>query len=345
MLFVVVLCLMIVGVEKSGVLSTVPFLREVVWNLSHKAYIFATMFSFVLWYRSRTNILWLGVFVVVFLVMCVLAMTSGAGRRLLLSVLIVPILVGYYYQARHWRPSRTLVVVAIGAVAMFTANLMYSSIRHFDRRGERKERNFANVVEEVKQVGEKHWYEKFSHEKMFHLSQQVVHYGMITERFIAQNRLQPKFFNTFKFYVVYPIPRRLWANKPVSLGSTITREVQGRRTSWGTGVAGHAAYEGGVIVAMIFGYIAAFGVRFFVDPLNRQPENPFLIGMLAAASSQLLAWTRGDLSVMTFETVECILFVVILNIVCRIVFGTAPVAQSVRRGPVRVPLVHRPAMR
>jgi hypothetical protein len=280
-------------------------------------------------------------FVAVFLAMCVLSMTSGAGRRLVLSVLIVPILVVYFYQARHWRPSRSLLVVGVGAVTLFTINLMYSSIRHFDRRGARLERNAANVIDQVKQIGQHDWYQRFAREKLWHFSQQVVHYGMITDRFIQLDRLEPKPFNTFKFYLVYPIPRAIWPNKPVSLGRTITHQVQGRSTSWGTGVAGHSVYEGGVIVAIIFGYIAAFGVRFFVDPLTRQPENPFLIGMLAAASSQLVAWTRGDLSVMTFETIECFVFVILASIVCRVVFGTAPVQQPARPMMMRVPLGHR----
>jgi hypothetical protein len=63
--------------------------------------------------------------------------------------------------------------------------------------------------------------------------------------------------------------------------------------------------------------------------------------MLAAASSQLVAWTRGDLSVMTFETVECIVFVIAASITCRIVFGTAPVTPAARSNVMRVPLVYR----
>jgi hypothetical protein len=340
-LFVIGVCMVIILAANVPAFKSIPFVSQVLWNLSHKAYIFATCFSFVLWYRNRTNVIWLGMFIAIFLAMCVLSMTSGAGRRLLLSVLIVPILVVYFYQARHWRPSRSLAIVGIGAITLFTINLMYSSIRHFDRRGEKQERNALNVIEQVKHVGERDWYARFAKEKLWHFSQQVVHYGMITERFITLDRLEPKPFNTFKFYLAYPIPRVLWANKPVSLGRVITKEVQNRNTSWGTGVAGHAAYEGGVIIAIMFGYFAAFGLRFFVDPITRQPENPFLIAMLAAASSQLVAWTRGDLSVMTFETVECIVFVIAASITCRIVFGTAPVTPAARSNVMRVPLVYR----
>jgi hypothetical protein len=341
MLFVIVFCLILVAISLIPSVMRIPFIAQTVMNVSHKATIFACTFSFVLWYRNRGNLFWLALFVAIMVAAGILTMTVSQGRRLVLTVLMAPVLVIYYYQVRYWRPRKTLIACGVALAGLFMAELMYSSIRHFDRRGERLERTASNVISQVKKIGDKDWYGRFADDKLWHFSQQVVHYGMITDRFISLDRLHPKPFNTFKFLMVYPVPRMLWPNKPVSLGRTITHEVQGRKTSWGTGVAGHAAYEGGLIVAVMFGYFAAFGVRLFVDPLARQPENPFLIAMLACASMQLLAWPRGDLSVMTFETVESLLFVFGLGIVCRIVFGTAPVQQNARPTALRVPLVHQ----
>lgn len=341
MLFVVLFCLFLVAVSLIPGIMRIPFLAQTVMNVSHKALIFACLFSFVLWYRSRKNLMWLAMFAAIFLAAGIFTMTVSQGRRLVLTVLLVPVLVVYYYQIRHWRPSRTLMAVGLAVFGLFVAELMYSSIRHFDRRGDRQERTAKNVIGQVKTIGQKDWYSRFANDKLWHFSQQVVHYGMITDRFISLDRLHPKPFNTFKFFLVYPIPRSIWPDKPVSLGRTITFEVQNRKTSWGTGVAGHAVYEGGIIVALMFGYFAAFGIRFFVDPLARQPDNPFLIGMLTCASAQLVAWPRGDVSVMTFETAESLLFVVGLGIVCRMVFGTARAQQPSRSTSVRVPLAHR----
>jgi hypothetical protein len=163
----------------------------------------------------------------------------------------------------------------------------------------------------------------------------------LTDRFVSTGKLEEKPFNTFKFFLVYPVPRQFYPDKPVSLGRTITHQVLRRGTSWGTGVAGHAAYEGGPIIAAMFGYFAAFGVRFFVDPLKRQPTNPFLIAMLASASTQLLAWPRGDLSVMTFETVECLLFALALSIGCRFLFGTERAPLPMQLPAARYPLMQR----
>ena len=125
-------------------------------------------------------------------------------------------------------------------------------------------------------------------------------YFLLTDRFVTTGLLEPKPFNTFKFFLTYPIPRSLYPDKPEGLGSVITRQVLKKTTTWGTGVAGHAAYEGGIIIAIMFGYLAGFGCRIFDDPLWRQPTNPFLIAMLAAAAMQLIAFAylysvkRGD---------------------------------------------------
>jgi hypothetical protein len=203
---------------------------------------------------------------------------------------------------------------------------MYSTIRHFDRRGEyaqqRSTRSAALALEAVKSIQGAGWFEKFTDDMLWGLSQHVVHYGMLTDHFVRNGNLEAAPLNTFKFMAVYPIPRRIWQNKPESLGRVITHQVLSRKTTWGTGVAGHSAYEGGLILAALFGYMAAFGIRFFDDPLLRQPTNPFLIAMLASAAMHIVAWPRGDLAVMSFEVAESFFFTFGLSVLGRFLFGT-----------------------
>jgi hypothetical protein len=325
MLSVVVLCLFL-SIAVRIPAFRVPFVGAVLVNVSHKAMIFCTLFSFVLWYRNPRNLLWLALFIGILMAMCFLAILASGGRRMLLSVLVGPILVFYFYRARFWKPAKSMTIVGVAAAGIFIISLMYSTIRHFDRRGEmagqRRERSAARAVEAIKNVSATAWYQHFANDVLWSLSQHVVHYGMLTDRFVATGQLKPMPMNTFKFFLVYPIPRAYYPSKPESLGKTITHKVLGRATSWGTGVAGHSAYEGGIIVAALLGYFAAFGVRFFDDPLKRDPTNPFLIGMLAAASVHIAAWPRGDVAVMTFETAECLLFAFALSYTFRFIFGT-----------------------
>jgi hypothetical protein len=323
MLYVIAVCFVLAMAYLSPQLLRITFVGPVVLNVSHKAFVFVTLFSFVLWYRNKLNLVWLGLFIVLFLSMCMMSMLAGHGRRILLSVFIAPVLVVYYYSARQWRPTRAMVVVAVGTLAIFTVNLMYNSIRRYDWGKDKQERSAAGLAKQIRDIGNRNWFERFASDSMYHLSQQVVHYGLLTDHYVQTGQLEPSPLNTFRFMIVYPIPRRIWPDKPQILATIITRDVVGfERTNWGTGVAGQSAYEGGWIVAMMFGYMAAFGVRIFDDPLRRQPKNPFLIAMLAAAAPHLLAWPRGDLFTMTAESAECVFFAVALGISGRIFFGT-----------------------
>jgi hypothetical protein len=308
-----------------SVFSRIVVVGPIVVNVSHKAMVFACVFSFVLWYRNRANLLWLGLFIGVLFGTGLLAILASGGRRLVLSVCLAPVIVFYYYRAREWTPIKSLGVVSVCMVVVFCLSLIYSTIRHYDRRGENlgeRNRTVAGAIEAVTNVSGFGWFQRFRDDALWNLSQHTVHYGMLTDYYVRRGTLEAKPFNTFKFIAVYPIPRKIWRDKPESLGRVITHRVLGRTTTWGTGVAGHAAYEGGLIIALMFGYFAAFGIRFFDDPLLRQPTNPFLIAMLTAAAMHIIAWPRGDLAVMTFEVAECFFFTIGLSWLGRFLFGT-----------------------
>jgi hypothetical protein len=326
LLFVVFFCLALAFLARVSAFTQIVGIGPIVVNVSHKGMIFACVFSFVLWYRNRINVVWLGLFLMVLLSTGFLAILASGGRRLVLSVFLAPVLVFYFYQARKWRPAKTVGALTVAMAGIFCLSLMYSTIRHFDRRGEfakeRGARTAERALQAVKGIGETAWLEHFKNDMLWSLSQHVVHYGMLTDHYVRNGDLEAQPMNTFKFIAVYPIPRRMWPNKPESLGRIITHRVLGRTTTWGTGVAGHSAFEGGLVIAAMFGYMAAFGIRFFDDPLMRQPSNPFLIAMLAAAAMHIVAWPRGDLAVMTFEVAECLFFTIALAWIGRFLFGT-----------------------
>jgi hypothetical protein len=233
-------------------------------------------------------------------------------------------------------------LIAVAAVALFIVGLMYSSIRHFDRGRYGQERTAANLIQEIKRLGEKNWFQRFASDRLFHFSQQTVHYSLITDRYVSRGQLEPQLLNTLKFLAVYPVPRQLWPEKPRTLGLIILRDVVGYPvSSWGCGVAGHAKYEGGLWVAALYAYLAVLGVRMIDDPMRRQPMNPFLLSILATASTHILAWPRGDLANMTIEIAQCFLFAIMLGIAGRFFFGTERTAQSSRAAMLRMPLVNR----
>lgn len=334
LLVVLMICLVLAIASRVPALLQLTFIGPLLVNVSHKALVFSAVFSFVLWYRQRANLAWMILFLVVFASACLMAMLAGGGRRIILSVACGPIFVLYFYHGRHWRPAKTVIVIAVALFALFNLNLMYSTIRHFDRRGDRQERTVTNVLKQVKGTGPSDWYERFMSDALFHFSQQLVHYSMITDRFISMGILEPKPLNTLKFLVTYPVPRRIWAEKPKPLGGQIGVEViphfsRNSGIRWGCGVAGQAIYEGGIVQTIVFAYLAVLLVRFIDYPLRRDPTNPFLIAMLAAACTHLLGWPRGDLGVMSIEVIECFLFVLVLTLASRFFFGTDRVRNLV----------------
>jgi hypothetical protein len=54
------------------------------------------------------------------------------------------------------------------------------------------------------------------------------------------------------------------------------------------------------------------------------------MAVFAAAAPHIVGWVRGDLGVMTIETAECFVFVIILSISARVLFGTQKSPQTSR---------------
>jgi hypothetical protein len=326
LLTVVMTCFVLAIAGRISTLQRITFLGSALTNASHKAMLFACVFSFILWYRQRINVVWLGLFLAVFLSMGTLSIVASGGRRLLMSVFLVPVLVIYYYQARYWKPTKSLALVGVGALCVLLVGIVYATIRHFDRRGEKVDRTASAVVEHLKNANVSVAVEKFTSDFLFAFGQQNVHYAMLIDELINTGRVEDKPFNTFKFLASYPIPRRVWKNKPLPLGRFVGTDIipmfaRNQGVRWGCGIAGQSTYEGGLIAVLLFSYLATFCVRLLDDPLRRQPTNPFLLAMLAAASFHVVAWPRGDLGIMSIEIIECYVFTFAIALCGRFLFG------------------------
>jgi hypothetical protein len=311
------------------------FVGKVMMNLSHKAIIFATVFSFLLWLRQKMNPAWLALFIVTFLAALMLAMLAGATRRLFISVFLGPVVCVYMIYVRTWRPSRAMIAIGLAAVTLISVQFIYNSFRRFGMRtGE--ERTATNLLHEVRNI-DSSWMQRLREDTYRMMAQSNVQYALFTKRHVDNGRLEVKPLNTLAFVATYPIPRAVWLDKPTVIGEVLPHEIVGaERTSWGVNVVGHAAYEGGMWVAGLYGLLAAIGLRFLDDPLARQPTNPFMMAMFTAAAPHIAGWPRGDLGVMTTETAECFLFVVLISVSARILFGTEKSAP-VRRSPLPNP--------
>jgi hypothetical protein len=280
----------------------------------------ACVFSFSLWNRSRGNMIWLSLFIGVFMWTVVYTMVMSAGRRLVLSAFLGPIVCFYWDQLRYWRPSRGIVVTGLAGLFILGVSGVYSKFRHY----EGKKRSASGVVQQLREVHERgDWFGVIMKDRLDYFAQSTGHYSLLTQRFVAQNALPAIPLNTLRFLAVYPVPRKLWPNKPEIIGVKITRDAAGiKTTNWGVGIAGHGAYEGGIPALVLYAILLAAFIRVIDEPLRLQPNNPFLQYILASALPHIVALPRGDLGGMTIEVVLSVLFAFALGIVCRIIFGT-----------------------
>lgn len=333
MLFVIAFC---IGLAVLSLATQDIFFVGLVLNqLSHKAVVFACVFAFMLWYRHRLNMFWLAVFIGVFLWACVFAMLLFAGRRLLLSVFLGPVLCVYWTHARYWRPTRCIAVLGCAAALILVVSIGYSSFRWFSRGQFGEERTVENVIKQIRNVGNNSVGEGFFANKLHYFSQWSTHYSLLAERYVNTGELVPKPFNTLRFLLSYPIPRRIWPEKPEMIGVTMVRDIVGYKyTNWGIGIAGHGAYEGGIPALMLYAMLCAFGIRMLDDPMRDQPTNPFLIAMMATAGPHIVALPRGDFGNMVMDSAEAVVFAYVLGVICRVLFGTrrAP-HQIINRSP------------
>jgi hypothetical protein len=318
---VLAFCLTIVLV--SFIVSRFVFLGPVVFNLAHRAAVFACVFSFMLWYRSRLNISWLLVFLGTILIAGVYAMLVSSGRRLLLSIFLGPILCVYWVHVRNWRPTKIVIAAAIAGFLMLGVSAVYAKFRWYNLAGG-EQRTVAGLLSQLNDLRTKgNFFSMLMRNQLTYFSQQNGHFALLSQRYVAQGTMAPVPLNTLRFVALYPIPRKLWRNKPDVIAVTIVRDVARiRGTNWGVGIAGHGAYEGGILALMLYAVLLAFLIRFLDEPLRLQPMNPFLIAIHTAALPHVLAMPRGDMGVLVIEIAQCILFAVLLGYVCRAIFGT-----------------------
>jgi len=332
---VMMMCALIAAISFSTM--NITFIGPLMFKLSHKSIVFASVFAFMLWYRQRINLAWLFLFLGVFAAACIFAMLVSPGRRLLLSVFVGPVVAVYWLQARYWRPRFCLTMLSFCAVGIIAISVVYSSFRWFNKAAGGDERNTANIVARLGTLSSRgDIFGAFFANKLHYFSQWNVEYGLLTKRYMDMGDLKPEPLNTLKFIVSYPIPRRIWRNKPETISIVLAHNMAGQtRTTWPVGPVGHGFYEGGIPALMLYALLLAVGLRFMDEPIRAQPSNPFLISMHAAALPHVLALTRGDFGTMTLNVMECVLFVVIVSTVCRVLYGTerAPTAPAMPVGP------------
>jgi hypothetical protein len=332
--FVLTLCLGVTAVFP--LLEGVPFFREVAFNFSHSVLAIAATFATVYWLKNRLSPFALLLMVVTLVTALVESMVSFAGRRLLLTVAFGPIAACYWISWRYW--SRTKVVLGLGSLAVFMVVISagYATFRHMTT-----ERSASSVVDKATSVSVADVQEQLA--DLYHyLAQYTVHYSMLTMRMVDDGRMEEVPLDSLWLVASYPIPRSMWPDKPRDECLYLSTDIlhMPYKTNWGVGITGQGYHDGGTMALIVYAFLLSCLVRVIDVPLSLQPDNPFLIGLLAASSAHIAAIPRGSLANMTTNVLECIALVLALAFVCRVLFGTArryPAVPYAWGAPARYP--------
>lgn len=292
----------------------IPIVSEVMRLIGIKSIAFGIVMMFCAWYRDRANPFLLALLIGFVFYSLLFSITVGGGRRTFITAAAgVPVAL-YWVRYRNAPPGKTVLVY--GAVAVFLAMtlLAYGTIRHRGR-GEDADRDFSYAMESLMLIPQKF----FDSNKEQFLGQHTIEYSLLAQKLY---RNDPSPFHVAKFLAASPIPRSFWPDKPEGLGYMLPKDARARtRATWGPGIIGHGFHEGGFWIIAIYGVIFISFLRYFDELIARQPENPFLIGTMAAIFPHVGGWVRGDIATFSIQVITgvmtCFLVATFVYIVVR----------------------------
>lgn len=221
----------------------------------------------------------------------VVALTGTITRRNLLSVAMTFPVCLYWLRLRYSRASRSLAMV--GVLGLLTMILIagWTAIRF---------QGTTSIVGRVEGVVSSGTSSGSRLLGLFNGDAAAECACLAIHRYTHDSPPEP--FFTIKYVLSNPVPRAFWRDKPKALGETLPHDLgvwKRGYVNWGPCIVGHGFHEGGAVGGyfMLVFYAVLFGgaMRFFDELIRRQPNNPYLIATLGATSSQVIAFSRGDI--------------------------------------------------
>lgn len=326
--FIIGLC--VVMVLLSMFYPNIQFIGQIVIIVGPPAGIIAVAICFVRWWENKTNAAMLVLCLALLGLSALAAVHGTTGRRTFLSVALVLPLCLYWIHLRYKQPVFTAVPIIVGAFVVVVLLAAYSTIRHrynAEIVNVTGRTSFQTAVESLKMLP--------SAIVRLQGVKEVLGGDSMEASLVAINRYTkiepPQPFFVVKYVLLNPVPRAFWPDKPKALGETLPRDTgvwKRGYVNWGPGIPGHGFHEGGYLMLVFYGVLYALAMRYFDDLLIRQPDNPYILGMLAAASGQIIAFTRGDIGLFTVLILGSVLSALIIRFVGRWVVGYGLVYPS-----------------
>ena len=265
----------------------------------------------IAWYRRPENVILLIATAAMLVFALIVGLSFGSSRRPLLStVAAIPIV---YYWIRG-RGSNRVIVVTVLAICSFVALLAigaYGNVRH------NQDANLSPITRAVESIR--------ALPAIMMSPGEVLSIGLlggdavpnslaVTSIYPADLPMQP--MSSAVFVLTNPMPRALWPGKPEALGQTLPRYLGQWRygyINWGPGMIGNFYADGGFFVMPIYAAILGLLMRWFDYQLTNDPENPYLLAILAAISGQWVAMPRGDVGVFSVQVIGAFIGILVVT--------------------------------
>lgn len=291
---------------------------QVIAMVGSVAPVLIVAYLFMLWMENPNHpglIVFLSASVVLSLFV---VMTGSISRRNLLSLAMTFPVCLYWLRLRYSRPSRALATV--GVLGLLTMILIagWTAIRF---------KGTTSVVGKVEDVISSGASSSGRVLSLFNGDAAAECACLAIHRYTHEARPEP--FFTIKYVLSNPVPRAFWHDKPRALGETLPHDLgvwKRGYVNWGPCIVGHGFHEGGAVGGyfMLAFYGVLFGgiMRFFDELIRRQPNNPFLIATLGATSSQIIAFSRGDIGYFCVMILGVSLTGLLVPLILRLFSGT-----------------------
>ncbi|MCC7205219.1 MAG: hypothetical protein IT441_09075 [Phycisphaeraceae bacterium] len=123
------------------------------------------------------------------------------------------------------------------------------------------------------------------------------------------DRIPPRHLMTIRYFLVYPVPRAWWPQKPLPLSIQLPELANIPGVPWGqltigAGFIGNAQAEGGWYALILYALLTGLFLRFLDRLILNSVYSPFVVLPVASALGQMLALARGEPSSFAFIFIE-----------------------------------------
>ncbi len=216
------------------------------------------------------------------------------GRRNALDIFLACIWGAHHGHWRHvgLRRARTQLITLVGGSALFLAAFTAG------RRDATIDRNLS-LTESFARLGSGDLGKGF-------MDMATGQAAAACSMWVIETRPDPfphDLFHSLKYFLVHPVPRVVWPDKPIALGSLMTEQsgvtrskTKGRSKefSFGPGLMGHIWHDNPYITMIPYAFALALLVKFMDEIARRNPGNPFVIIPLGVALGDMVGIPRGE---------------------------------------------------